>query len=63
MRRRLTAEEYRELAERIDWRMAETGRAPSPAWLKEECAAVVARRRERRANHPRAAAPTSARTR
>lgn len=46
MKRRLTAEEYRELAERIDWRMAETGRAPSPAWLKEECAALVARRKK-----------------
>lgn len=46
MSRRLTPEEYRELAEAIDWHIAETGRAPSPAWLQEQIAALVALRKK-----------------
>jgi len=43
---RLTPEEYRELAEEIDRLMA-GGRAPSPQWLAERIAEVVAARPKR----------------
>lgn len=43
MSRRLTPEEYRELAEEID-RLMQGGRAPSPQWMAERIAEVVSMR-------------------